>query len=53
VAHDIDQMDKRLVARCVAQPVVDLLEIVDVEQGHAKGGILALHAGDLARQRLG
>ena len=45
-------MDQRVVAGFVAEPVVEALEIVDVEQTDRKRRFLALHAGDFAAQGL-
>jgi hypothetical protein len=52
VANDLHQVNQGFVTAGVAQAVIELLEIVDVEQGQRQHFVLASDAGDLARQSL-
>ncbi len=45
VAADAGEVDERFVAGLVAQAVVELFEVVDVEQGNAEGGFVPAGAG--------
>ena len=57
VTHDraqpVGDLDEELVADLVTQPVVDVLEAVEIDEMERKRAVAAARAGDLAAQAVG